>query len=371
MNTPDARIRSAITQVAADWYAAHRAGPLSEAQRAQFLAWLKASPQHVEEYLGVAAMERALRKATDDPALSIEALVDLARSEGSSVVVDFAPPSTSAPASAPAATAAPEKYWRTRAAAAAAAGIVACSALWLMRSPDRPVQADTYRVGHGEQRAWTLADGTTLHVNTDTTVTVRFSPSERLLDIDHGQVLVQVAHDDHRAFRVHAGAADAVAVGTEFDVFRRSDSTAITVLSGQVAVSAGPFAPARGAPATLGGGLRVRAGQRVNVVGGVLPGAAESAPVHEITAWLDHKIVFEQRPLGAVAEEFNRYNRIPFTIDDPALRLVRISGAFDADDTESFAAFLESLDGIRVQRLATRFEVSTARVRHRAALRAS
>jgi transmembrane sensor len=366
MNTPDAHIRSAIAQVAADWYAAHRAGPLAEAQRTQFLAWLKASPQHVEEYLGVAAMERALRAATDDPALSVEALVDLARSEGSGVVVDLTPPSPSTPAPAAA-----KKDWRARAAAAAAAGVVVVSALWWMRAGDRPAQAETFRVGHGEQRTWTLADGTTLHVNTDTTVTVRFSSSERLLDVDHGQVLVQVAHDDQRAFRVHAGRADAVAVGTEFDVFRRPDSTSITVVAGQVAVSAGPFAPARGAPATLGGGLRVRAGQRVNVVGGVLPAAAEAAPVDEITAWLDHKIVFDQRPLGAVADEFNRYNRVPFTIDDPALRLLKISGAFNADDTESFAAFLASLDGVRVQRLATRFEVSSARVRHRAAVRAS
>jgi len=60
MNASDAQIRSAITQVAAEWYAAHRSGPLAEADRAAFLAWLKASPIHIEEYLGVAALERTL-----------------------------------------------------------------------------------------------------------------------------------------------------------------------------------------------------------------------------------------------------------------------------------------------------------------------
>ena len=48
MNASDAQIRSAITQVAAEWYAAHRSGPLAEADRAAFLAWLKASPIHIE-----------------------------------------------------------------------------------------------------------------------------------------------------------------------------------------------------------------------------------------------------------------------------------------------------------------------------------
>ena len=32
-----------------------------------------------------------------------------------------------------------------------------------------------YRTTHGEQGVWPLADGSTLHVNTDTAVTVRFS----------------------------------------------------------------------------------------------------------------------------------------------------------------------------------------------------
>jgi ferric-dicitrate binding protein FerR (iron transport regulator) len=47
MEASDPMIRSAITQVAADWYAAHRVGPLSDTARANFLAWLKASPMHI------------------------------------------------------------------------------------------------------------------------------------------------------------------------------------------------------------------------------------------------------------------------------------------------------------------------------------
>jgi hypothetical protein len=42
----------------------------------------------------------------------------------------------------------------------------------------------------------------------------------------HGQVLFQVAHDSSRRFRVVAGAAGAIAVRTEFDVYpkdRRHD----------------------------------------------------------------------------------------------------------------------------------------------------
>ena len=355
MSPSDAQIRSAITQVAADWYAAHRSGPLTETDRAAFLAWLKASPIHIEEYLGVAALERALGAATDDPSLSVDALVEMARSDPNGGVVDLAGPQVRYEA----ARARPAwRYWRGIAAAASACACVAAILIvWQMRFGHRVEDVKAYRTTHGEQRVWPLADGSTLHVNTDTAVTVRFSSTERLVEVDHGQVALAVAHDDSRPFRVHAGTTDAVAVGTEFDVYRRPDATLITVVTGQVAVSVDPFASRRAAAAGMPVGLRVGAGRQVRIVAGKLPLASEPTDLRETTAWLERKIVFEQRPLGAVADEFNRYNDKPFTIDDPALRRLPISGTFNAADTDSFAAFLESLDGVRVERLPTHFNV--------------
>jgi transmembrane sensor len=354
MNASEAQIRSAITQVAADWYAAHRSGPLAEADRAAFLAWLKASPIHIEEYLGVAALERMLRSASDDPTLSVDALVEMARGDPTGGVVDLAGPAVRYPMQ----VRPRRRYWRGIAAAASAcvcaAGILI---VWPTHGGHGVGGVKAYRTTHGEQGVWPLADGSTLHVNTDTAVTVRFSSTERLVEVDHGQVALAVAHDDGRPFRVHAGSTDTVAVGTEFDVYRRPDATLITVVSGQVAVSVGPLAPPQNAAAGPPVGLRVSAGRQVRVVAGKLPSASAPTDLRETTAWLERKIVFEQRPLGAVADEFNRYNDKPFTIDDPALRRLPISGTFNAADTDSFAAFLESLDGVRVERLPTRFNV--------------
>jgi len=129
MNASDAQIRAAITQVAADWYAAHRAGPLAEADRAAFLAWLKSSPIHIEEYLGVAAMERTLRAASDDPALSVDALVEMARGDPTGGVVDLTGPQVRYE---PVPVRPIRRYWRSLAATACVimAGIVI---LWPMR----------------------------------------------------------------------------------------------------------------------------------------------------------------------------------------------------------------------------------------------
>jgi Sigma-70 region 2 len=105
------------------------------------------------------------------------------------------------------------------------------------------------------------------------------------------------------------------------------------------------------------GALRVNAGYQVRVdTDGV---SAQPVPVNvqQTVAWLQRQIAFEQRPLGEVADEFNRYASSPIEIDDAALRALPISGVFDAYDIDSFVAFLQTLDGVRVERTNARIRV--------------
>jgi ferric-dicitrate binding protein FerR (iron transport regulator) len=81
--------RLAITQIAAEWFTAHRAGPLSQSQREEFLAWLKASPVHIEEYLGVAALERAFPEVAKSPTTSLSSLIELGRNAQDSNVAEL------------------------------------------------------------------------------------------------------------------------------------------------------------------------------------------------------------------------------------------------------------------------------------------
>ena len=349
MSTSEQQIHSAITQLAAEWFVAHRTRSLSDAERAEFLGWLKSSPLHIEEYLGIAALERILPDATGTPAIPLPELAAMARDGSSASVVEFvpAPGGSAAPATRGRVT---PRVWRSIAACALLC-VVGIAVLWIthtVRPPDLP---STYQTTHGTQGTWRLPDGSTLRLDSDSAVTVHFSSAARLVELNRGQLWVGVAHDVHRPFRVQAGSAQVQAVGTEFDVYRMRGSTLVTVLEGQVVVSVPNGARA----------LRVGADQEVQLVDGMLPDTAAPARRREATAWLEHKIVCERRPLGDVAEEFNRYNSIPFTIDDPALRQLPISGAFDAFDTESFAAFLQTLRGVRVERLPTAFKIVASR----------
>jgi transmembrane sensor len=341
MTVHNEEVRALIARQAADWFVAHRDGGLGAAERHAFDEWLLASPVHVEEYLGVALIAQALPTAADDPENPLEAI--LARAE----TVDEADVRLlGAHISEPHAI--PERrpvLNRWQFAVAAVLAVVIGGFLWW--NADHPAP-QRYTTGHGEQKTWRLADHSVLRLNTDTTVTVRYRPAERLVEIDRGQAFIQVAHEPTRRFRVVAGATNIVAVGTQFDVYRDRDSTVVTVVEGQVSV-ASDSTPHRE--------LHVNGGEQVRVIAGTLPYHSTPVDARRSTAWLRRQIAFDQEPLAAVAAEFNRYGAVPIEIETPSLNTLVISGVFAADDTETFLAFLRTLDDVTVETTSTRIRV--------------
>ena len=62
MNSNDEQIRAAIAEQAAEWFVANDEGPLDAPEAAALAAWLKGSPVHVEQFLGVSVIARDLRE---------------------------------------------------------------------------------------------------------------------------------------------------------------------------------------------------------------------------------------------------------------------------------------------------------------------
>jgi len=354
MNSTDGELRKVVSRQASEWYVANQGGSLATEDRAAFVAWLRTSPLHVEEYLGTALVARDLRAAADDPAVLLQTLLDEARADSAAEVLPLQHSST-APQRGRAA------HWTPRRAVAAlaAAGMVFAAAglAWWISGTSALEPAVTYTTAHGEQGSWRLEDGTLLRLNTDSAVRVRYSRWERLVELDHGQANFDVAHKPNTRFRVTAGTAGAIATGTRFDVYRQRSSTIVTVAEGQVAVFTGkPTVPPWNARLPEHAQL-VNAGYELRVDAGSTPAQPTPVDLSHSLAWLKHKIAFEHRPLGEVADEFNRYARIPLEIEDESLRALPVSGVFDAYDTDSFIAFLQTLKDVRVDRTSARIVV--------------
>jgi transmembrane sensor len=349
LNDPQAEdpVQRLVAQQAADWHVANREG-LGKAEAAEFAGWLKSSPLHVQEYLCIAQLAGDLRTAAGNPVASIQSLVESARNSPDAIepiselpVAPRPSPAMSA-ASLPASAGQPRitKSWMRMAAAVGGVSLVGLLALWRLAPGTDAVHRET---AHSQHLTHSLPDQSTLTLDADSAVDIRYGDSERHVDLVRGQALFQVAHDASRPFRVQAGAVAVTAVGTRFDVDRRADATVVTVLEGTVAVDVAA-APGRAATRAM-----VPAGQQLRVDGDLVATGPVAVDAAHSAAWLDGQIYFDQEPLAEVAAEVSRYSAQPIEVRDAKLRALPISGACAAKDTESFLAFVRSLEGVRVR----------------------
>lgn len=358
MISSEEQVRSGIAEQAGEWLVANDAGPLDMRDCADLAAWLKTSPVHVEEFLGVSVIARDLRQLGADPEFSLDAVLASARAEDATAVRPLWP-RVITPVRGTS-----SRRWLTAAVAMTALVVLSVGlfSLWTASSV-APLSASSaatalqYETRHGEQLSVRLTDNSVLHLNTDSAVTVRYGKTERLVTLTSGEADFEVAHESERDFRVFAGSTQVVAVGTKFDVRLEDDSTVVTVVEGRVNVGPSPV-PGRSSANRPTQFVQLGANQQLRVVRNEWPAAPASVDAQRTTSWLRRQIVFEQEPLARVAAELNRYGSKPIEIVTPALRNLQISGVFATDDTEAFIAFLRSLKGVRVEVSATRIRVS-------------
>ena len=90
MAPTDEQIRLAIAQQAAEWFVAQRTSSLDDAGQTAFVAWLKTSPVHVDEYLRMASISSELRATVQDPQLPVAAWVAEATGEETGELLELA-----------------------------------------------------------------------------------------------------------------------------------------------------------------------------------------------------------------------------------------------------------------------------------------
>jgi transmembrane sensor len=360
MNSNDERVRAAIAEQAGEWFVANEEGPLDGQDSAALAAWLRASPVHIEEFLGVSAIARDLKAAGTDPEYSLEAILARARAEGDPAVQPLWARTIAAVRDGP------SRRWFTAAVTTAACAVLSLGLFltWNARHVQHLSAADVittlhFETGHGEQLTRLLADHSVLHLNTHSAVNIRYGKNERRVVLLSGQAAFEVAHEAGRAFRVIAGSTEVVDLGTQFDVRLEHDATVITVIEGRVVVEPSPRLEKLGVNAAQNRPpIPISAGQQMRVSEGEWPAAPTAVDAQRATAWLRREIVFDHEPLESVAAEYNRYTSKPIEIATPALRGLQVTGVFATDDTEAFVAFLRSLKGVRVEVAETRIRVS-------------
>lgn len=328
-------------QCAAHWLSVLSDENCTDAERRQFLVWLRASGQHVDEFLRLSRLNEHCSRRESWPDMSVAELIAAAKASGEGNVATL----ETAPDFSSLGRARKPTRW---ALAAAVACVFVVAGLIAGRVQFAEWFNPEYITALGEQRSITLEDGSVVELNSQSRLRTHFKQELRAIELLEGEAIFRVSKDPNRPFRVRTGATDIVAIGTAFNVKSNDARTVVTVLEGRVRVNqreAAERSAARSAQAVSEFELAV--GDQL-ILAKAQPAIRVSLrDTEKVTSWTERRLIFEDTPLSTVAAEFARYSSHAIRIDDARVGERKINGIFDATDPASLVDFLsadETLD---------------------------
>lgn len=274
------------------WYVRLCSGEATEAERQACRRWLDADPVHRLAWTKVAGIGDAVRSVPGH--LALPALQSAERGRRAAL---------------------------RRLAGLASLGAVALLGAGALRTHG---QAGRLRTATGERRRVVLEDGSELWLGTATEVELGFDARQRRIRLLAGEVRLQTAHraGERRPLRVETAHGGVLALGTRFLVGTAAARSEVTVLEHAVEIAPrGRPSPAR----RLDAGWRTAFDAR-----GILPPVRAAA---HADAWVDGRLVVDDRPLAEVIAELARHRR-GWLRCDPAVAGIRVSGVYPLDDPD-------------------------------------
>jgi transmembrane sensor len=332
---------AAVEAEAAAWVARFDAGEISAKDQAAFQEWLNRSALHREaitEFGDLWSEFDTLKLLTDTGEAGWEAS---ARNNHPAM---------------------PERARPWLAACAAAVITVAGGIVFFHPKPQRLATAENhfpvgpfhlparglYETAVGGQRKITLADGSSVILNTNSRLDVDFSGNRRDVHLMRGEAYFEVVHDKTRPFTVYANNYVVRDIGTAFDVhLSNAGLVEVGVAKGSVEVKPADGAHVSDDAKNLG---IVTAGHDV-VLGHEVERAeaVSTADLGRKLAWRQGQLIYTGQPLGEVLADVSRYSNIKIELADPALENLPVGGAFRTDQIEAIFTALENNFGLHAE----------------------
>jgi transmembrane sensor len=217
------------------------------------------------------------------------------------------------------------------------AGLIAASlavaAVWTMRPGDGRESLSTPA---GKRGTFTLADGTRVELNANTSISVENSSAERRVRLSNGEAFFVVSKDKARPFTVETPAGSVRVTGTIFNVLTEAASQLeVTVVEGTVQVRPSDAAQGQApSPFVLGAGDRL-----TDENGAVSLRALSGAESEDTLAWRKGQIVCVGMPLSEALARYAHYHGRQITVSAGAGR-VPVGGVYGLGDLDEFLAYV-------------------------------
>jgi len=218
-------------------------------------------------------------------------------------------------------------------------------------------QLREYATVVGEQETISLADGSSLILNTDSAVAIEMSDDNRIVRLIKGEAHFDVESDPSRPFLVYAGEGIVKAVGTAFTVHLQKKAVEVTVSEGVVALISQPdmtLALEEVPIAELKPLAALTAGQNAVFSREVehVESMSDEALGRKLL-WRDGFIAFTGEPLVSVVADVSRYTDVVIEIEDEGLESLPVGGYFKVGEIEGMFEALETSFGVQVKRVSS------------------
>lgn len=283
-----------IEAEAASWVIKTHDEVVSDETLRAFTFWLRQSRSHVKAYdqaemlwIALGAAPRADSQASGEGQLADQISTGLARWHGRRQVARVAS--------------------RRVAMGAAIAGALAAGLagfFLLTRGPQEQVQ--TYQTLKGQKRTLVLSDGTRVTLNTDTHIVVHMSALKRRIELNQGELALDVVHDAKRPFQVEAGDLTATDIGTRFGVGRLGQGLWVAVREGEV----------RYAIVDQATSDTLKAGESVDYDAVAHQLQRDQVRTEARLAWTGGHLIYDNARLDIVAKDLSRYFDKPVYVDE-------------------------------------------------------
>lgn len=196
-----------------------------------------------------------------------------------------------------------------------------------------------YTTGTGQFRRVELEDGSQLSLNTASAVTLDYTPQQRLIRLQQGEIAIATAKDPQlsRPFLVQTSQGMLRALGTKFTVRERGELTELAVQEHAVEVTLS------GQPGKI---QRVEQGQLLRFTGSEFEPISALDPASD--SWTRGILSVSNRRLAEVTEEIARY-RQGILICDSSVADLRVTGTFPLADTDKLLRLLTKTLPIKIQ----------------------
>jgi len=217
--------------------------------------------------------------------------------------------------------------------------------LGVWRDAFSPVLHQHVQTALGQTYTVRLVDGSTVTLDSDTSLDVEVSWRQRNVSLTRGQALFHVAKEAERPFVVTAAGNAVTATGTAFDIRIDENRFMVLLTEGHLHVQT-PATDSEPAEQT-----DLNAGhQLISWVGGERRVSRLDAPSQaRVLSWTTGTLSFVHTPLAQVADELNRYSAKKVAIA-PELAATPIDGVFRTGDVDGFVRLLEKGRLARVQK---------------------